>query len=137
MCGSTTPTHQQQNGWHGCPPDGHTNTMTSMMKRTDWSGIQRRALSATEIVGQLAKLEAWTLQGEGDALSITKTFEFSNYYQTIAFVNALAFQAHVCDHHPELTVGYNRCVVRFNTHDVGGLSSTDFTCAAAADALLT
>lgn len=110
--------------------------MTSMLHTTDWSTVQRRALSATEIVGQLAKLDGWTLQGEGAALSITKTFQFSNYYQTMAFVNALAFQAHVCDHHPELTVGYARCTVCFNTHDVGGLSSTDFTCAAAADALL-
>ena len=110
--------------------------MTSMIKKADWSTTPRRALSATEIVGQLAKLNGWTLQGEGDELSITKTFEFSNYYQTIAFVNALAFQAHVSDHHPELTVGYNRCIVRFNTHDVNGLSNTDFTCAAAADALL-
>ncbi len=110
--------------------------MTSMMKKTDWSTIQRRALSATEVVGQLARLEGWTLHGEGADLSITKAFEFSNYYQTMAFVNALAFQAHVSDHHPELTVGYKRCIVRFNTHDVGGLSSTDFACAAAADVLL-
>ncbi len=110
--------------------------MTDMMKKADWSMIQRRALSATEIVAQLAKLEGWTLHGEGAGVSITKTFQFSNYYQTIAFVNALAFQAHVSDHHPELTVGYNRCIVRFNTHDVGGLSSTDFTSAAATDALL-
>jgi len=33
-------------------------------------------------------------------------------------------------------VHYNRCVVRFNTHDVGGLSDTDFECAALADALV-
>ncbi len=110
--------------------------MTSMMKKADWSTIQRRALGPTEIVQQLAKLEGWTLYGEGADLAIEKTFRFDNYYQTIAFVNALAFQAHVSDHHPELNVGYNRCVVRFNTHDVAGLSSTDFSCAAAADALL-
>lgn len=110
--------------------------MTSMMKRTDWSKVQRRALGAAEIVSQLARLEGWTLHGEGPDVTIEKTYRFDNYYQTMAFVNAVAFAAHVSDHHPELQVTYNRCVVRLNTHDVGGISATDFACAAAADALL-
>jgi 4a-hydroxytetrahydrobiopterin dehydratase len=110
--------------------------MTSMMKKTDWSTVQRRALGATEIVSQLAQLDGWKLHGEGSDVAIEKTFQFANYYQTMAFVNALAFRAHVSDHHPELGVSYNRCVVRFNTHDVGGISTTDFECAAAADALV-
>ncbi len=107
-----------------------------MIKKKDWSTTQRRALTATEVVSRLAKLEGWVLCGEGRTLAIEKTFDFSNYYETIAFVNALAFVAHVSDHHPEMVVSYNRCVVRFNTHDVGGLSSTDFECAAAVEALL-
>jgi len=110
--------------------------MTSMMKTADWSNAQRRVLGATEIVSQLARLEGWTLHGEGPDIAIEKTYRFDNYYQTMAFVNALAFIAHVSDHHPELQVTYNRCVVRFNTHDVRGISATDFDCAAAADALL-
>ncbi len=110
--------------------------MTSMMKKTDWSTVQRRALGATEIVSQLARREGWTLHGAGPDVAIEKTFRFDNYYQTMAFVNALAFAAHVSDHHPELQITYNRCVVRFNTHDVGGISVTDFDCAAATDALL-
>lgn len=110
--------------------------MVSMMKSRDWSAVTRRALTATEIVSSLAKLEGWTLRGEGPTLAIEKTYSFSNYYQTVAFVNALAFVAHLSDHHPELSVFYNRCIVRFNTHDVNGISSTDFECAAASDALL-
>ncbi|RYF38162.1 MAG: pterin-4-alpha-carbinolamine dehydratase, partial [Comamonadaceae bacterium] len=31
---------------------------------------------------------------------------------------------------------YNRCVVRLNTHDVNGISSTDVECAAQFDALI-
>jgi 4a-hydroxytetrahydrobiopterin dehydratase len=69
-------------------------------------------------------------------LAIEKSFGFSNYYKTMAFVNAVAFIAHLSDHHPDLTVSFNRCIVRFNTHDVGGISSTDFDCASAVDALL-
>jgi len=70
-----------------------------------------------------------------DDLAIRRTFRFKNYYQTIAFVNALAWVAHHEDHHPDLEVGYNRCVVTFSTHSVGGLSENDFICAARIDAL--
>ncbi len=110
--------------------------MSSMIKKVDWSKTPRRALTATEIVSRLATLDGWTLNGEGPTLAIEKAYQFANYYQTMAFVNAVAFVAHRSDHHPELCVSYNRCVVRFNTHDVSGISGTDFECAAAADALL-
>jgi len=108
-----------------------------MLKKKDWSTVSRRALTATEIVANLAKLEGWTLTGDGAAVAIEKTYTFANYYETISFVNALAFIANAQDHHPDLSVHFNRCVVRFNTHDVSGISITDFDCATLVDALLT
>ncbi|MBT9466019.1 4a-hydroxytetrahydrobiopterin dehydratase [Hydrogenophaga sp.] len=96
----------------------------------------RRALSATEIVSQLTQLNGESVQGwkllEG---SLEKTFTFANFHETMAFVNAVAWIAHREDHHPDLTLGYSRCTVRFNTHDVGGISVSDFHCAGAVDAL--
>jgi len=76
------------------------------------------------------------LSGDGADIAIEKTFTFANYYETIAFVNAVAFIAHAQDHHPALSVHFNRCVVRLNTHAVSGLSVSDFDCAARVDALL-
>lgn len=110
--------------------------MPGMMPKVDWSKAQRRALSATEIVSGLAKLDGWTLQGEGADLAIAKTFVFANFHETMAFANAVAFVAHATDHHPTLHITYSRCQVAFNTHDVKGISSTDFECASAVDALL-
>lgn len=111
--------------------------MSSMFKPKDWKSLPaRKALSATEIVTSLARINGWKLTGDGANVAIEKTFTFSNYFETIAFVNALAFVAHTQDHHPDLSVHYNRCAVRFNTHDVGGLSATDFDCARQADALV-
>ena len=110
--------------------------MTSVFPRKDWRGVQRRALSPTEVVTRLANAAGWQLAGNGAEVAIEKTFRFANYHETLAFVNAVAFIAHTQDHHPELTVGYNRCAVRWNTHDVGGLSETDFACAERVDALL-
>lgn len=81
----------------------------------------------------LPELPAWDLVEDGHAIS--RTFRFDDYHRTMAFVNALAFIAHREDHHPDLGVHYDRCVVRFSTHDAGGLSENDFICAAKADAL--
>ncbi|HHJ17933.1 MAG TPA: 4a-hydroxytetrahydrobiopterin dehydratase [Gammaproteobacteria bacterium] len=75
----------------------------------------------------------WSLSEDG--LVLQRGFRFRDYYQTIAFVNALAWVAHREDHHPDLEVGYNRCVVNYSTHSVGGLSENDFICAARIDAL--
>ena len=110
--------------------------MTSMLKKKDWSAQTRRALTATEVVAKLAQLEGWSLSGDGAHVAIEKTYRFANYHETIAFVNAVAFIAHAEDHHPDLSVHYDRCVVRLNTHDVGGISPTDIDCATRFDALL-
>ena len=107
-----------------------------MFQKRDWSQVQRRALTPTEIVKRLADLPGWKLSGDGNDVAIEKTFHFANYDETIGFVNALAFVANLLDHHPDLSVHYNKCVVRFRTHDLQGISDTDFECAARADALL-
>ncbi len=108
----------------------------SALRRKDWKGVPRRALSPTEVVTRLITAPGWKLAGDGPQVVIEKTFTFGNDLEALAFVNAVGFLAHRQDHHPELVVLYNRCTVRFNTHDVGGISETDFDGAAQVDALL-
>lgn len=91
------------------------------------------AMTPYEIRAHLGMLSGWALV-DG---KIEKTYGFANFHETMAFVNALAWIAHREDHHPELSVGYDRCAVRFDTHSVGGLSLNDFICAAKLDALVT
>ena len=111
--------------------------MTASMLRTrDWSKAVRRVLTPTEIVMRLAAAQGWRLAGDGPETAIEKTFTFANYDETMSFVNAVAFVARTQDHHPEMTVSYNRCVVRWNTHTPRGMTDTDFDCAARIDALL-
>ena len=95
-----------------------------------------RALSATETVTRLSELNGASPQGWrliDDALE--KTFRFPDFHHTMAFVNALAFIAHQQDHHPDLQVSFGHCTVRWNTHDVNGISALDFACAMLVDAL--
>jgi len=92
-------------------------------------------LTDAEITSYLALVDDWTREGN----KIAKTFVFQNYYETLAFINAIAYVIHAEDHHPELVATYNRCLVRFDTHTVnggkGGLSENDFICAAKVDAI--
>lgn len=91
-------------------------------------------LGADEARKLLEQLDGWTIERDGKLLS--RTFEFEDYHRTMAFVNGVAWIAHREDHHPDMEVGYNRCVVRFSTHSIGGLSHNDFICAAKVDRLL-
>ena len=79
----------------------------------------------------LKQLDGWELKGN----ILSKTFAFKNYYQTIAFVNAVAWMTHREDHHPDMAVGYSKCRMEYTTHAIGGLSDNDFICAAKVDAL--
>src|SRR5213075_3552336 len=88
-------------------------------------------LGADELAKHVATLPGWQLKGD----RIEKAFSFANYYETMAFVNALAWISHREDHHPDLAVGYNKCKLEYMTHAIGGLSENDFICAAKCDAL--
>ena len=104
--------------------------------------LQRRcrpaeaALDAAEAARLLALLPGWRLEGG----RLCADYGFKNYHHTMAFVNALAYLSHTEDHHPELTVTYKNCTIRYDTHCIAnhagaGLSENDFICAAKAAVL--
>jgi 4a-hydroxytetrahydrobiopterin dehydratase len=94
-----------------------------------------QALSAAEVDQQIAALDGWRVENG----KIVREFGFGDYYETLAFINAIAYIIHAEDHHPELVVTYNHCIVRFDTHSVnngkGGLSINDFICATKVNAI--
>ena len=93
------------------------------------------ALADSELNAYLAAVPGWELAGP----RIVKKYQFKNYYETLAFMNAIAYVIHADDHHPEITLTYNQCLIKFDTHSVnggkGGLSINDFICAAKVDAI--
>src|SRR5579864_6341316 len=88
-------------------------------------------LEQNEVRRLLGQLEGWEAAGG----EIAKTYQFKNYYETIAFVNAIAWLSHRENHHPDLEVGFRKCRVRYSTHAIGGLSENDFICAAKVEGL--
>jgi 4a-hydroxytetrahydrobiopterin dehydratase len=91
-------------------------------------------LGADQVREMLQKVSGWEVDSSSKKLS--RDFKFGNFYQTMAFVNAVAWMAHIEDHHPDLEVGYDHCKVYYTTHAIGGLSENDFICAAKIDALV-
>ena len=90
------------------------------------------ALDDAAIAALLPQVPGWAvIDGK-----LQSSFTFKNYYETIAFVNALAWVSHQQDHHPDLVVSYKLCAVSYTTHSAGGeLSQNDFICAAKVSAL--
>lgn len=89
-------------------------------------------LEAEQVDQLLQQLDGWELSGG----RIARGFKFKNHHQVMAFVNAVAWISHRQNHHPDLEVGYNTCLVSYFTHAIGGLSENDFICAAKVEALL-
>ncbi len=94
-------------------------------------GAARRKLSDGEIADWMAKLPLWEIAGG----KLRREIVFDDFVQAFGFMTSLALLAEARNHHPEWFNVYNRVVVEWNTHDVGGLSGLDFEMAAATDRL--
>ena len=53
----------------------------------------------------------------------------------MSFVNKVADAANAADHHPDITINYNRVTLTLSTHSEGGLTEKDFDGARMADSL--
>jgi len=89
-------------------------------------------LSESDVSARLQLLNGWKQERN----SICKTYQFKNFHQTIAFVNAVAWISHREGHHPDLSVSFNCCRVSYTTYSIAGLSENDFICATKVDALI-
>ena len=79
----------------------------------------------------VASYPGWELSGE----SIEKTFQFTNFTESIGFVVRLAFHAEAADHHPDIDVRWNRVKLTLSTHEAGALTEKDTELAAAIEAI--
>lgn len=96
---------------------------------------QEAALEAEQVRTLMAPLDPrWSMNTSQQRLEAS--FQFKNYYQTMAFLNAVAFIANREDHHPDIQFGYNTVEMHWQTHSVGGISRNDLICAAKVDRLL-
>ncbi len=76
-------------------------------------------------------------QWNEDTGFLERSFEFKSYTKTMSFANAVAWAANKQNHHPDMLVSYNKCVIKITTHDAGNtLTDKDYQLAASIDKLI-
>lgn len=92
--------------------------------------MARPVLDDDEIGRELSTV-SWTREGE----RIEKEVRLSDFKAAMAYVNRVAEIAEELDHHPDISISWNRVHLAVTTHDSGGLTARDFELARAVDAL--
>ncbi|MBP2678104.1 MAG: pterin-4-alpha-carbinolamine dehydratase [Deltaproteobacteria bacterium] len=95
-------------------------------------GIQ--AMGAEEAGRLISQVSGWTLEEE--TKGIRREFRFRNFADAMGFARQVGEIAEAEGHHPDLSVGWGYCTVRFRTHSIRGLHENDFIMAAKVNRLL-
>ena len=78
-------------------------------------------LSESEIQQALRGLAGWEYRGG----ALHRQFTFATFLDAIAFVNRIALLAEQANHHPDITINYNRVGIAVSSHDAGGVTERD------------
>ena len=78
-------------------------------------------LSQQQINDSLQQLSEWSYTGE----VIEKQYNLSNFVDAIDFVNDVAELAEDANHHPDITISYNKVTIVLWTHSEGGVTQKD------------
>ncbi|GAB4373105.1 MAG: 4a-hydroxytetrahydrobiopterin dehydratase [Calditrichia bacterium] len=90
-----------------------------------------KVLTPDVIQEKLKSLSGWKLDND----AIKKEWKFRDFKEALRFINKIGELAERHNHHPELFNVYNTVILRFNTHDAGGITEKDFKIAADIDRL--
>jgi 4a-hydroxytetrahydrobiopterin dehydratase len=88
-------------------------------------------LKEDEIGERVASLSGWSRDGE----SIVKEFDCGDFLGSVEFVNHIAPIAEEMNHHPDLSISWNKVKVSLSTHSEGGITENDFTLATKIDSV--
>jgi 4a-hydroxytetrahydrobiopterin dehydratase len=83
-------------------------------------------LTGDELRQELQKLNGWAQDGQ----AIVRRFEFPDFKAAMAFVNKVADAAESANHHPDITINYNKVTMLLTSHDSGGVTGRDAKMAA-------
>lgn len=92
-----------------------------------------QALDAHAVEIRMSKVPDWT--ADMDVAVLSRTWQFADFGQSMAFANAVARIAEEHNHHPDILVSYSTVTLALTTHDAGGLTEKDFLLASTIDRL--
>ena len=79
------------------------------------------AINPDALHHELDRLPGW----EGTTEGISRTFTFDDFAGAMAFVNRVAEFAERENHHPDITVNWNKVTLTYVTHSLGGVTQVD------------
>ncbi len=68
----------------------------------------------------------WALEGD----ELTTTVILADFVEAMGFVNRIALLAEKANHHPDISVSWNKVTLRLSTHSEGGITARDLDLAA-------
>jgi 4a-hydroxytetrahydrobiopterin dehydratase len=83
------------------------------------------------IARELTEVPGWERAGD----SIVKTVQLADFKAAMAFVNEVARLAEAENHHPDITIQWNKVTLTLSSHSAGGLTANDFGLARQIDAI--
>lgn len=91
-------------------------------------------LTPQEVETALKTIPAW--EADEELQRISRTFEFPDFANAMVFVTEVAALAEEENHHPDITISYNKVTLALSTHSAGGLTERDFSIAAKIDGVV-
>lgn len=87
-------------------------------------------LSEADIQAKLQHFPLWEIREQ----CLYRNFDFKDFHDAWAFMQAVAKAAEALNHHPDWQNVYNKVEIKLSTHDAGGITALDFALAEAIDA---
>jgi len=88
-------------------------------------------LTEPQISDELATVPAWTRDGA----AITTVTQRQDFRDALLYVGAVAYLAEGANHHPDVTIQWNKVTLTLSSHSAGGLTANDFALARQISAL--
>jgi 4a-hydroxytetrahydrobiopterin dehydratase len=88
-------------------------------------------LTEPQITAELGAVPAWTREGD----SITTVTKRKDFKDALLYVGAVAYLAEAANHHPDVSISWNKVTLTLSTHSAGGRTAGDFALARQISAL--
>ena len=82
-------------------------------------------LQDEELKELVVKIPGWKIYNG----QIQREFQFSNFIEAFSFMTKIALICEKYNHHPNWENVYSKVIIRFSTHDLGGITNLDQTLA--------
>jgi 4a-hydroxytetrahydrobiopterin dehydratase len=88
-------------------------------------------LTDVQISERLGNVPGWSRESD----SIVHQQTLADFKAAVLYVGAVAYLAEAANHHPDITIQWNKVTLTLSTHAAGGLTVNDFALAEQINAL--